>query len=110
MNQVTELAYGKINLYLDVLGRREDGYHNIKSVMQTVSLYDAVTITEAEEVSMTCSDPTLTCGEDNLCLKAARAFLPPMEAVAVISIWKKRFPAKRGWEEAVPTVPPFCGD
>lgn len=74
MNHVTELAYGKINLYLDVLNRREDGYHNIKSVMQTVSLYDTVTITEAEEVFMTCSDPTLTCGKDNLCLKAARAF------------------------------------
>lgn len=74
MNHVTELAYGKINLYLDVLGRREDGYHDIRSVMQTVSLFDTVTISEAEEVSMTCSDPTLTCGEDNLCLKAARGF------------------------------------
>jgi len=74
MNHVTELAYGKINLYLDVLGRREDGYHDIQSVMQTVSLFDTVTVTKAEEVSMTCSDPTLTCGEDNLCIKAARAF------------------------------------
>lgn len=74
MNHVTELAYGKINLYLDVLGRREDGYHDIQSVMQTVSLFDTVTVTKAEEVSMTCSDPTLTYGEDNLCIKAARAF------------------------------------
>ncbi len=74
MKTVTEQAYGKINLYLDVLGKREDGYHDIESVMQTVSLCDTVTITEAEGVSMTCSDPTLTCGEDNLCMKAARAF------------------------------------
>ena len=74
MKQVTELAYGKINLYLDVLGKRKDGYHNIKSVMQTVSLSDTVTVTEAETVSMTCSDPTLTCGEDNLCIQAARVF------------------------------------
>jgi len=74
MKCVTEFAYGKINLYLDVLGRREDGYHDIQSVMQTVSLHDTLTVIEAEDITMTCSDPTLTCGEDNLCLKAARAF------------------------------------
>ncbi len=75
MKSVTELAYGKINLYLDVVGRRENGYHDIQSVMQHVSLHDTVTVVEAEQVTMTCSDPTLTCGEDNLCIRAARTFL-----------------------------------
>jgi 4-diphosphocytidyl-2-C-methyl-D-erythritol kinase len=37
-------AYGKINLALDVLGVREDGYHEVKMVMQTVKLYDGITI------------------------------------------------------------------
>ena len=79
MNQtlptVTELAYGKINLYLDVVGKRPDGYHDIQSIMHTVSLCDTVTVTKTEtECRMTCTDPTLTCGEDNLCLRAARSF------------------------------------
>ena len=40
--KLCEKAYGKLNLTLDVLCRREDGYHDLKSVMQTVSLYDLV--------------------------------------------------------------------
>ena len=66
---ITEKAYAKINLYLDVLNKREDGYHNILSVMTEVksdSFYDTVTVRKAENRSMTCSDPTLTVGEDNL--------------------------------------------
>lgn len=74
---ITEKAYAKINLYLDVLGKREDGYHNILSVMTEVrseSFCDTVTVKKAVGRRMTCSDPTLTVGEDNLCLKAANAF------------------------------------
>ena len=74
---ITEKAYAKINLYLDVLNKREDGYHNIVSVMTEVvseRFYDTVTVRRAEGRSMTCSDPTLTVGDDNLCLKAANAF------------------------------------
>jgi 4-diphosphocytidyl-2-C-methyl-D-erythritol kinase len=97
MRSVTEKAYGKINLYLDVLGKREDGYHNIESVMQTVSLCDTVTVTEAENVSMTCSDPTLTCGEDNLCMKAARAFFKAYGAEGGCSIHlEKNLPREAG--------------
>ncbi|MCL2165029.1 MAG: hypothetical protein FWH55_11725, partial [Oscillospiraceae bacterium] len=45
MNYVCyERAYAKINLFLDVLGRREDGYHDIVSVMQSVSLHDEVEV------------------------------------------------------------------
>ena len=72
--KVTEKAFGKINLYLDVLGKRDDGYHNIISVMHSVGVCDTVTVTEADGVSMTCTDKGLTCGENNLCIKAARAF------------------------------------
>ncbi len=72
-----EKAYAKINLYLDVLNKREDGYHNIRSVMHEVKssrFFDTVTVKRAEGRTMSCSDPTLTVGEDNLCLKAANAF------------------------------------
>ena len=41
---VYERAYAKINLYLDVVGREADGFHALRSVMQTVGLYDAVAI------------------------------------------------------------------
>ena len=42
--QVSEKAYAKINLFLDVVGKRADGFHEIKSVMQSVSLFDEVDV------------------------------------------------------------------
>ncbi len=80
---ITEKAYAKINLYLDVLGKREDGYHNILSVMHVVrseSFLDTVSVKRAVGMSMTCSDSTLTVGDDNLCLRAARAFFAALGA------------------------------
>ena len=74
MKKTTEKAYAKINLYLDVVGKRPDGYHDILSVMQTVDLFDTVTVRLSDVVNMTCTDESLSCGEDNLCIKAARAF------------------------------------
>lgn len=74
MKTVTEKAYAKINLYLDVVGKREDGYHDILSVMHTVNLYDTVAVELSDSFSMECTDSSLSCGEDNLCIKAARAF------------------------------------
>ena len=55
MEIITESAFAKINLTLDVLGRREDGYHDIRSIMQTISLRDDVVINadagEADQAS-----------------------------------------------------------
>ena len=72
--KVIEKAFGKINLYLDVTGKRDDGYHDILSVMHSVNVFDTLKIEKATDVTMTCTDATLSCGEDNLCIKAARAF------------------------------------
>lgn len=66
-------AYAKINLSLAVTGVREDGYHTLHTVMQTVSLHDELTVECAGELSFSCSEPLLA-GENNLCVKAARAF------------------------------------
>ena len=44
-------APAKVNLALDILGRREDGYHEMRMVMQTVSLCDTVTVRETEEAA-----------------------------------------------------------
>lgn len=73
---LTENAYGKINLYLDVTAKRADGYHEIRSVMQSVSLCDTLTleITDALEFSvvLSCDNAELDCGASNLICRAAQ--------------------------------------
>lgn len=63
-------AYAKINLTLEVLGRREDGYHEVRTILQTIDLADTITFEEADELSVESSDPSLS-GEDNLVWRAA---------------------------------------
>jgi 4-diphosphocytidyl-2-C-methyl-D-erythritol kinase len=69
---VTEQAHAKLNLTLEVLGRRMDGYHDLASIMQTVELHDTVVASPADEVSVDCSDGSLT-GPSNLAFVAATA-------------------------------------
>ena len=64
-------AHAKINLTLEVLGRRDDGYHEVATIMQTVDLHDTVRLTPAADISLTCNDPALQSA-DNLAFKAAQ--------------------------------------
>jgi 4-diphosphocytidyl-2-C-methyl-D-erythritol kinase len=64
-------APAKINLFLEVKNRRPDGYHNIESIMHTVSLYDRITIETAATLSLVCDRPGLPVDEKNLAMKAA---------------------------------------
>lgn len=67
-------ARGKINWTLDIVGRREDGYHLMDMLMQPVTLEDEVTLGPADSLTLTCGGwPRLTPREDNLALRAARA-------------------------------------
>lgn len=66
-------AYAKINLTLDVLGRREDGCHDLHSVMQTVSLCDVIRLQKDSEVLVSCDQPEIAPGE-NIAFAAANAF------------------------------------
>ena len=70
-------AYGKLNLTLDILGRRPDGYHDLEMVMCSVSLCDEITVRldTGEPWSVTCDRPGIPDGPDNLCWKAAKAYL-----------------------------------
>ncbi|MBI2848689.1 MAG: 4-(cytidine 5'-diphospho)-2-C-methyl-D-erythritol kinase [Chloroflexi bacterium] len=68
---LTISAPAKINLTLEVLGRREDGFHQIVSVMQTISLADTLTLTKSEDIHFTCNHSDLVPAE-NLVVKAAR--------------------------------------
>jgi 4-diphosphocytidyl-2-C-methyl-D-erythritol kinase len=67
-------SYAKINLTLDVLGRRSDGYHELVTIMQTVDLYDTICLTNAEDgqVQTVCTRPELN-NADNLAARAAQA-------------------------------------
>ena len=68
------LAPAKLNLALHVLGKRPDGYHELVTLMQPVSVFDELEIVLGEQgLSLRCSDPQLQ-GEDNLVLRAAKAF------------------------------------
>ncbi len=73
---VTRNAYAKINLTLEIREKREDGYHNIRSVMQKVSLCDILTFEELQEekIVLTCS-VDVCAAEDNLAYKAAVKYL-----------------------------------
>jgi 4-diphosphocytidyl-2-C-methyl-D-erythritol kinase len=66
-------AYAKINLTLDVLGRRSDGYHELTTVMQAVDLYDTICLAESqdEQVHLHCDRPELSNAE-NLAVRAAQ--------------------------------------
>lgn len=76
MTTLTEGAFAKLNLTLDVLDRREDGYHDLSSIMQTVSIRDDITLEldTGEPWRVVCDTPGVPTGEDNLAWKAARVF------------------------------------
>ena len=67
---ITIDAHAKLNLTLEVIGRRDDGYHEVASIMQSLELADTLTIEPAHSLSLTCSLPELN-GSENLALKAA---------------------------------------
>lgn len=69
-------APAKINLSLEVRGKRPDGFHDIETLMVPISLADTVTIERTEEtgVAFTCSDASLPTGDDNLVVRAAKLF------------------------------------
>ena len=68
-------SYAKINLTLDVLSKRENGYHDIKMIMQTVSLFDLILVDKTHRgISISTNLPYLPCNEKNIAYKAADAF------------------------------------
>lgn len=72
----TEPAFAKLNLTLDILGKREDGYHDMRMVMQSIDLHDVVTITPREKAGLTLTTdlPFLPKGDGNIASKAAARF------------------------------------
>ncbi len=68
---LTRHAYAKINLTLDILGKRQDGFHEVSMVMQTISLHDVLTFERAEGISVQSDNPLLSDDKSNLAWRAA---------------------------------------
>jgi len=92
---VTFPSFAKINWFLRVLGKRPDGYHEVVTVLQTISLHDELTIQLSENgpIRLTCDDPTIPTGPDNLILKAVDRF---QDSFGTEITLKKRIPAMGG--------------
>lgn len=99
MNQTKQRAYAKINLGLDVLRRRPDGYHEVKMVMQTVDIYDDLFLEKTEKpgVELQVDGSDLTAGKDNLICRAAEFFMEEKGIAGGVKIrLVKRIPIAAG--------------
>ena len=81
MTTLYEGAFAKLNLTLDVLGKREDGYHDLQSVMQTVSVRDDIEIDvgTGKPWKLVCDKEGIPCDERNLAWKAAKVYCDAMK-------------------------------
>ena len=99
MDEIELKAHGKINLSLDVLGRRDDGYHEVKMIMHTVGLYDSIYIRREREkgIRMECNLSSLPTNEENLMVRAAKAIMDEFSIEEGLSLrLMKRLPVAAG--------------
>ena len=94
------LAPAKINLSLKILGPRSDEFHEIETFIAPISLYDELKIerrTSKQGIEFRCNDPSVPQGDDNLAVRAARAFLKKMKIKSGVVIeLKKKIPHGAG--------------
>lgn len=99
-NTVSINAYAKINLFLDITGRRDDGYHELNNIMQKIDLHDAVTVKISRgkrKISVHCDNRDVPCDKRNIAYKAAEAYLDEAGIDAEIDIEiEKRIPLMAG--------------
>lgn len=99
METINLKALAKINLGLDVIRRREDGYHEVRMIMQTIHLYDSLTITKTADpgISITANLDFLPTNENNLIYKAAKMLFDHYKIKEGVSVdLKKRIPVAAG--------------
>ena len=92
-------SFAKINWSLQVLGKRADGYHEVRTILQTISLSDQLhfEVVERGEISLSCDDPDIPLGDRNLIVRAAAALKKSFSVVAGARVrLKKRIPAQAG--------------
>lgn len=92
-------AYAKINIALDVIGKREDGYHLLKMIMQTVDIYDVIDLKKNNNrtINITCNKHYVPVDERNLAYKAAKLFKDEFKIKSGVDIYiKKNIPVSAG--------------
>lgn len=96
-NGFTLPSFAKINWNLRVLGKRDDGFHELCTVFQTVSLHDNLSFSEADELILTCDNEKIPTDETNLIIKAAKVLRERFEIKKGAKIHlEKRIPAPGG--------------
>ena len=96
-NRFSLPSFAKINLHLRVLGKRGDGFHDLFTVFQTVSLLETISFEESKELTLTCDDGTVPTDDQNLIVKAANALCERFESKkARRSIWRNEFHRRVG--------------
>jgi 4-diphosphocytidyl-2-C-methyl-D-erythritol kinase len=94
------LAPAKINLSLRILGRRSDGFHEIETLIAPISLCDEIKIerrSSKKGIAFCCDDPSVSHGDDNLAVRAAKAFFEKTKLDVPVSIeLKKKIPHGAG--------------
>lgn len=99
MNSISLKSRAKINLSIDVIGKREDGYHIVEMIMQTIDLYDDIKLKELEEDNITIKSECsyIPLNEDNIVYKAAKLIKEKMDIKKGIEIFiKKNIPVAAG--------------
>jgi 4-diphosphocytidyl-2-C-methyl-D-erythritol kinase len=100
MQRMQILAPAKINLSLKILGRRDDGFHELETLIAPISLYDELRIEKkrpGNEIKFRCDDPSVPQDDDNLAVRAANAFFEATKIESAISIeLKKKIPHGAG--------------
>ena len=92
MKEISVKALAKINLGLDVVRRREDGYHEVKMVMQTIHLFDRLEMKKtAGGITMTTNLSFLPTNENNLVYKAAKLLMDEFQVQEGIQIRLRKF-------------------
>jgi 4-diphosphocytidyl-2-C-methyl-D-erythritol kinase len=93
------LAPAKINLSLKILGQRNDGFHEVDTLIAPISLYDEIGIEKRPEkgIKFRCDDPSVPQGDDNLVVRAAKTFFETTKIEPAVSIeLKKKIPHGAG--------------
>lgn len=96
---VEKPSFCKVNLLLNILGKRPDGFHELETVMHPVALHDDLTFTRGalSGVNFSCDDPTLPTDGRNLVVRAANLFLKETQAADGVTIsLRKRLPIAAG--------------
>lgn len=97
MNNLTLKSPAKVNLFLRIVGKRPDGYHELASLFQTITLHDVIHFTVSKQDALFCTDPLLPTDKSNLIWKAVDLFRRKTSLHTPVKVYlEKRIPMQAG--------------